>query len=296
MKDQADALRERINNMEPIEGSVVKKSLTQVYSIVSGKGGVGKSNVAVNFALQLQKMRKKVLIIDLDIGMANIDILLGTSSSYSIVDMLEKDMSIWSIIERVESGLSYIAGGSGLNHLFKMNDQKADSFSRELLSLEGHFDYIFLDMGAGVTSDSFHFLLSAHETLLVTTPEPTSITDAYAMIKFLTLNDRTIPISVIVNRASSKKDGENASRNLQQVTEKFLKREIHYLAYIPNDQIVWKAVRAQTPFLLYAPNSKPSYAIETAVHTFLGETGRSKETFDHFINKLKGFLKGGKKP
>lgn len=295
MTDQADTLRQRITSMHTSYPADDEKRATKVFSIVSGKGGVGKSNIAVNFALQLQRVNKKVLIIDLDIGMANIDILLGASSSLSIVDMLEKDMSIWSIISRADNGLAYIAGGSGLNHLFEMNDAKAEYFSKELSSLDGQFDFIFLDMGAGVNADSFHFLLAAHETLLVTTPEPTSITDAYAMIKFLTMHDSSIPISIIINRASSKKDGENASRNLIQVTDKFLKRKVRYLASIPNDQIVWKAVRAQTPFLIYAPKSKPSAAIENAVQAFLGENEGSKESFDFFVNKLKGFLKGGRK-
>lgn len=294
MKDQADGLREKIFRMNMDEESANTVRNTEVLSIVSGKGGVGKSNIAINFALQLQQMKKKVLIMDLDIGMANIDILLGESSSYSIVDMLENDMSIWSIIEQSSSGLSYIAGGSGLSSLFEMDQSKADFFYRELSSLNGQFDFILLDMGAGVTNDSFYFLLSAHRALLVTTPEPTSITDAYAMIKFLTMKNAAMPISVIVNRTSSKREGDQTFNNLNQVAEKFLKRNLAYIMSIPNDQSVGKAVRAQTPFIVHAPHAKSSTAVKKAAGIFLNNSEASEDSYETFISRLKGFLKGGK--
>lgn len=293
MKDQADGLREKIFHMK-MEQDSENIGDTQVISVISGKGGVGKSNIAVNLAIQLQNMHKNVLIMDLDIGMANIDILLGETSSYSIIDMLENNMSIWSIIEKTSAGISFIAGGSGLNQLFEMDQLKAESFYRELTSLKGHFDYILLDMGAGVTNDSFHFLLSAHESLLITTPEPTSITDAYAMIKFLTMKNASIPISVIVNRVSSKKEGSHTFNNLNQVTEKFLARSLTYISHIPNDQIVSKAVRSQTPFLIYAPHSKSSAAVKHAVEIFLKANEKLPVSYDSFVSRLKGFLKGEK--
>jgi len=292
VNDQADALRNKINRAKNTSEKADEKN-TKIIAVVSGKGGVGKSNFVVNFSLGLQKKGKQVLIIDLDIGMANIDILLGQSSSYSIVDMIEKEMSIWTVIEKGPLGLSYIAGGSGLSEIFEMNEEKADYFYRQIGSLEKEFDYIFFDMGAGVTNSSFHFLLSSHEVFLVTTPEPTSITDGYGMIKYIDSKEKELPISMIVNRTHSKKDGDHTSQNVLNVTKKFLNKDISLLATLPDDEVVWKAVRAQQPFLLFAPRSKPTGAIEKAVINYLdmNRKSRTKEkTIHSFINKLKGFL------
>jgi len=292
VNDQADALRNKINRAKNTSEKADEKN-TKIIAVVSGKGGVGKSNFVVNFSLGLQKKEKQVLIIDLDIGMANIDILLGQSSSYSIVDMIEKEMSIWTVIEKGPLGLSYIAGGSGLSEIFEMNEEKADYFYRQIGSLEKEFDYIFFDMGAGVTNSSFHFLLSSHEVFLVTTPEPTSITDGYGMIKYIDSKEKELPISMIVNRTHSKKDGDHTSQNVLNVTKKFLNKDISLLATLPDDEVVWKAVRAQQPFLLFAPRSKPTGAIEKAVINYLdiNRKSRTKEkTIHSFINKLKGFL------
>jgi flagellar biosynthesis protein FlhG len=293
VNDQADALRQKMNRSKTLSQPPEKKH-TKVIAVVSGKGGVGKSNFVVNFSLGLQKAGKKVLIIDLDIGMANIDILLGQTSRYSFVDMIERDMSIWSVIETAEEGLSYIAGGSALNDVFEMDREKADFFYRQLQSLEAEFDYIFLDMGAGITNNSSHFLLSCHDIFLVTTPEPTSITDAYGMVKYITLQDPTLPVSMIVNRAHSLKEGSHTSSNMLTVTKRFLNKDIYYLASIPDDDAVRKAVRAQKPFVLYSPRSKPATAVTAAVHKYL-KAGRhdikSEGSISSFISKLKGFMK-----
>ncbi|PRO65326.1 cobyrinic acid a,c-diamide synthase [Alkalicoccus urumqiensis] len=288
MMDQAQALRQKLKQSQDKKAPVE----TKVVSVVSGKGGVGKSNVAVNLALELKKQNKEVLIIDLDIGMANIDILIGESSTSSIVDMLEKGESIWNVIQYGPESLAYVAGGSGLNSLFELNEQMAETFTQQLESLNGAFDYIFLDMGAGVSNDSLHFLLSAQECILVTTPEPTSMTDAYAMIKYLNMYEKDLPVSIIVNRANNERDGEKTAENLMQVTKKFLKKDVHFLGSIPNDPIVWKAVRAQTPFTQYAPSSKPSKAVKKAAGDFSGSPVSGASSFNSFIGRLKKYMKG----
>lgn len=292
MNDQADALR---NKMIRAKNSSEKDEMnnTKIIAVVSGKGGVGKSNFVVNFSLGLQKKNKRVLIIDLDIGMANIDILLGQTSTYSIVDMIQKEMSIWSVIEKGPLGLSYIAGGSGLSEVFEMNKEKANFFYRQIESLEKEFDFIFFDMGAGVTTSSFHFLLSSHEVFLVTTPEPTSITDAYGMIKYIDFKEKELPISMIVNRAHSNKEGDHTSQNVLNVTKSFLNKDIHLLATLPDDVVVWKAVRAQQPFFLLSPRSKPTIAIEKAVNNYLQVDHKPEDkekSIGSFIKKLKGFV------
>ncbi|SER55877.1 MinD/ParA family protein [Salisediminibacterium halotolerans] len=290
MNDQAAALRGRVNGMTEKRGN--RSHRARVLAVVSGKGGVGKSNFTVNFALGLQQAGKKVLMIDLDIGMANIDILLGATADRSIVDMLKEELSIWSIIEPGPKGLSYIAGGSGLNDLFEFDRYKADYFYAQLAVIESAYDYIFLDMGAGVNGNSAYFLFAAHEVFLVTTPEPTAITDAYAMVKYIDQNDENLPVRLIVNRAQTKQDGRKTADNMINVTEKFLSKTIAELAIIADDKAVSKAVRSQTPFLLHAPKSKPSQQITAAVNDYCArKTVENSRAEQSFLHKLRSLMK-----
>ncbi len=286
MNDQAKSLRQMLQM-----ASDTKKD-TKVLAVVSGKGGVGKSNFSINFALALTKVGKKVVLFDLDIGMANVDILMGVSSKFTIVDMIERELSIWDIIEKGPEQLSFIAGGTGLSSMFQLNPRKLSRFLQQLELINGNYDYIIFDMGAGVSNDSLHFILSANEVFVVTTPEPTSITDAYAIVKYIQLKDQDIPIRLLVNRIDSQSEGKKTFENLKLVTHQFLQKEINLLGYIPNDPIVLKAVKAQKPFLLYAPSSKPSQAVKEIVNHFLG--GKQKEEsppFSMFLNKIKKYFK-----
>lgn len=290
MYDQADALRKKMTESQ--NGSMNKQA--DVIAVVSGKGGVGKSNFTLNFSIGLQKMGKKVLIVDLDIGMANIDILLGQSSKYSIVDMMNQEMSIWSIMEEGPEGIHYIAGGSGLNDLFEMDGTKADHFYRQIESAETAFDYILLDMGAGVNINSSYFLLSSHSVFLLTTPEPTSVTDAYAMIKYIHYHEPDLKVSLIINRSRSDKDGDRTAANVKEVTSRFLGKSIELMAVLPDDNAVWKAVRAQEPFVIHNPNSKPAKAIHRTVDAFIkGIPEADTDIKPSFIGRLKGFLRPG---
>lgn len=286
MNDQAKSLRQMLQM-----ASDTKKD-TKVLAVVSGKGGVGKSNFSINFALALTKVGKKVVLFDLDIGMANVDILMGVSSKFTIVDMIERELSIWDIIEKGPEQLSFIAGGTGLSSMFQLNPRKLSRFLQQLELINGNYDYIIFDMGAGVSNDSLHFILSANEVFVVTTPEPTSITDAYAIVKYIQLKDQDIPIRLLVNRIDSQSEGKKTFENLKLVTHQFLQKEINLLGYIPNDPIVLKAVKAQKPFLLYAPSSKPSQAVKEIANHFLG--GKQKEEsppFSMFLNKIKKYFK-----
>ncbi|MCE7794586.1 MinD/ParA family protein [Salipaludibacillus sp. CUR1] len=291
MSDQADVLRTKMSRS--LYES--QKLPSKIIAVASGKGGVGKSTFTLNFSLSLQKAGKKSLIIDLDVGMGNIDILLGRTSCYSIADMVNHELSIWSVIEKGPEGLSYISGGSGLEELFEMDFDKTEFFCRQIESLESEFDYIFFDMGAGLNSNSRHFLLSAHELFLITTPEPTSVTDAYGMIKFVHLNAPALPVYMVVNRVQSREDGEKTSRNLGEVTKRFLGKEIKMLAYVPEDKIVWKAVREQLPFVLSAPSSRTSYSVNQSARTYLAQGTFSREddgtSVRSFLAKLKTFIK-----
>ncbi|GAE91608.1 flagellar synthesis regulator FleN [Gracilibacillus boraciitolerans JCM 21714] len=164
MSDQAARLRQKITGLN-------SQYHAKTIAIVSGKGGVGKSNIALNFSLALANEGKKVLLFDLDIGMGNIDILLGKSSRYSIINMFENNLSIYDIIESGPNSLSYIAGGSGQDHIFYLDEERVNFFIEQLELLLTKYDYIIFDMGAGVTRETIHYILAVDECMLVTTPE-----------------------------------------------------------------------------------------------------------------------------
>jgi flagellar biosynthesis protein FlhG len=286
MDDQAKNLRQMLQ----MASDVIKD--TKVLAVVSGKGGVGKTNFSLNFAIELTKTGKKVVLFDLDIGMANVDILMGVSSKYSILDMIEKELSIWDIIEEGPEQLSFIAGGTGFSSMFQLNPRKLSRFLQQLELINGNYDYIIFDMGAGISKDNLHFILSANEIIVVTTPEPTSVTDAYAMVKYIQLKDQEIPIKLLVNRVDSVAEGKKTFDNLKLVSDQFLHKEIKLLGIIPNDPVVLKAVKAQQPFLLYSPSSKPSQAIKEIVAGFTG-VSRNEEIippFTMFLNKIKKYF------
>ena len=285
--DQAQRLRERLNSLKTEAKSV---------AVMSGKGGVGKSNFSLNFSLALQKENKRVLLFDLDIGMGNIDILLGESSTYSIVDFFNQDLLLSEIISSGPNGLDYISGGTGLGTIFSMDEQKFQRFLQQLGLLFKVYDFIVFDMGAGISKDSLRFLLSVDEIIVITTPEPTSMTDAYAAIKNVSLNNMTIPFSIVVNRAFNKKIGESTYLRLEQTIRQFLQREVSLLGTIPDDSTIMKAVIEQRPVILYQPNCQASKALMTISRDYLKKKNTIEVVQDEapFISKLKHFFMKGR--
>ncbi|MCM3441080.1 MinD/ParA family protein [Metabacillus halosaccharovorans] len=285
--DQAQRLRERLKSLKTEAKSV---------AVMSGKGGVGKSNFSLNFSLALQQEKKRVLLFDLDIGMGNIDILIGESSAYSIVDFFNQDMLLSEIISTGPNGLDYISGGTGLGIIFSMDEEKFQRFLQQLGLLFKLYDYIVFDMGAGISEDSLRFLLSVDEIIVITTPEPTSMTDAYAAIKNVCVNNRTIPFTIVVNRAFNKKVGETTYKRLEQTINQFLKREVSLLGTIPDDSTIMKAVIDQKPFILFQPGCQASKALKMISQNYLEKKNTMEKIQEEapFISKLKHFFMKGR--
>lgn len=239
--DQANALRSRFGT---------HKKNAKTIAIVSGKGGVGKSSTIINLAIKLQEKEKKTLLIDLDVGMGNVDILLGTNSNHSIIDLFNDYMSIHDIIEIGPKGLAYIAGGTGLTELFNMNNDMYARFKQQYEQLLEQFDYIFFDLGAGVTRESLSFVLAADECYVVMTPEPTAITDGYSMIKHIVHHERDMPISIILNQCNHRKQCFEVVRNIRKTVLQFLEKDITILGLLPSDTIVQRAAIKQVPYVL----------------------------------------------
>ncbi|MEN2766430.1 MinD/ParA family protein [Ornithinibacillus xuwenensis] len=283
--DQADSLRRQLElSKNPREAKTI--------SFVSGKGGVGKTNIAVNFSLELCNQGKKVLIIDLDIGMGNVEILLGLHAKKTIVDMMHDQLPIYDIMEIGPNNLSYIAGGSGLANLFSMDEYKMNYFLEQYQLIVRMFDYIIFDMGAGATQSSIDFILASDECIVITTPEPTSITDAYSMIKHILSYDRTMQLSIILNRSDTTNNGLRTMERFQNVISKFLDVEIKLLGMLPDDKTVSSAVIHQAPFVLANKKSAVAKSLKqlTANYCSSNTTVHNVESTS-FVQRLKNLLK-----
>lgn len=280
MYDQAEALRQ-----------LVKQNTDQLYqkqtksiSITSGKGGVGKSNFSLNFSLALQRLGMKVLVIDADIGMANIDVLLGTSSKYNLYHLIKNEKTIWDIINIGPEGLHYIAGGSGLLDLVRLSDAEIERFGTEILKLQGQYDFIIFDTGAGLSKETTQFITASDETIVVTTPEPTSITDAYALIKMVNSIDGRTDFKLVVNRAGDRNEAGRTATNLASAAKRFLNVNVNSIGFIYDDPHVSKSVKKQVPLLMLFPDCEAARSIKLIAQQYLDLP------LTNTSNGIKGFL------
>jgi flagellar biosynthesis protein FlhG len=282
MSDQAQGLRNLVSN----QNSQQPAKSTRIITVTSGKGGVGKSNFTLNFALTLQKKGFNVLVFDADIGLANIDILMGITAKYSLYHLLKKEKTIWEIIQKGYNDLQFIAGGSGFNDLIRLTEEQLEYFAEQVNLLNGTVDYIIFDTGAGLSKETLKFILAAEETIVVTTPEPTSITDAYAIIKMVNSMNEPVKFKLVVNRATDWKEGKQTADKISLVAKQFLQLDIPTLGFVVDDISVSKAVKKQIPFTIAYPSCAATRAINNLVEEFI-----SKETpSDHQTGAVKGFL------
>ncbi|PLT34195.1 MinD/ParA family protein [Bacillus sp. V5-8f] len=285
MKDQAEHLRKRIREANSMQAA-------KTIAVISGKGGVGKSNFSLNFSITLAKKGHSVLLFDMDIGMGNIDILMGNSSRHSIIDFFEYGTPLSEIISSGPENISVIAGGTGLTKLFDLDQSQFDSFLEEFNSLLHKYDYIIFDMGAGISHESSRFMLSVDDLFVVTTPEPTAVMDAYSVMKYLHSVNESISFYLICNRVQSEMEGQDTINRLQSALRKFLQKEITPLGFLPDDKSVSRAVAKQVPFVVDNSISIASKALsEIAVRYEMGDF-RDGVTLkkNNFLGKLKNYF------
>lgn len=274
--DQAQQLRNIVKLSNQRENH-----LSRVITVTSGKGGVGKSSSSVNLAIQLKRLGKRVIILDADFGLANVEVMFGTIPKYNLSDLIFKGKNIKEIITFGPEDIGFVSGGSGIQELVKLNKNEIEILVRNLFELDELADYIIIDTGAGISDAVLDFIMISSEILLVITPEPTSMTDAYALLKVLNnsdsyfMNNRNI--RVISNKASSYHEGISSYERLNTVANKFLNINIDLLGIIPNDDNVQKAIIRQKPVSLLYPNSKASKAYENIAKSLLND---SKEEYN----------------
>ena len=292
--DQAEQLRNIIK-----AGAVShNRPLARVITVTSGKGGVGKSNTAINLAIQFRKMGQRVIILDADFGLANIEIMFGTVPRHNLCDLIYQGKKIREIITWGPMEVGFISGGSGIAGLSNLSKDYLGYIIRNLEELDAIADIIIVDTGAGIADAVLEFLVASSEILLVTTPEPTSITDSYSLLKALNRHPRfsneMSRIKVIANKVESKEEGEALFNKLNAVVSRYLKLPIVYLDAVPSDQMLSKAVMQQMPVSLQSPQAKSALAYEGIAAKLMNKEQDQKihkrgmaAFFSHIVNGKK---------
>src|SRR5574344_1077074 len=246
MNEQADELRALLqNDKNGNDSSQSKKGehKTRIIAITSGKGGVGKTNLSVNMAIAYAQTGKKVILIDGDLGMANVNVLLNVVPHYNLMQVINKQKSMQDIILDTEFGIKFIAGANGFSKIANLTVDELEYFADQFSQL-GNADIIIIDTGAGISNNVLSFVASADEVYVVTTPEPTAITDAYGIIKIIAteLPTSEINMKLIVNRVHSADEGKKISERIINIAAQFLNYKIEYLGFIYDDPIVSSSV------------------------------------------------------
>lgn len=266
--DQADQLRKLVNKQKKV------RKVSRVITVTSGKGGVGKSTLTVNLAIELSRQGKKVIILDADFGLANIEVMLGIRPQYNLADLMFRGKDLKDIITQGPENIGFISGGSGIQELSRLTREQVVYLVSKLYELDELADVIIVDTGAGIADTVLEFVSASNEVLIVATPEPTSITDAYALLK--TLNRKSdfskeeTVIRMVANRVKNAEEGQALYQKLGLVVEKFLGIKLEYLGDIPQDQNCSKAVMQQEPLILSAPATPAAKSMTTIAKKLAG--------------------------
>jgi len=277
MNDQAQTLRflasnpSMINHAYPLEQTdgtprALKSAPTRCLAITGGKGGIGKSNLAVNLALSLGALNKRVNLLDADFGLANADLLCGVSPAFHLGHVVSGHKRMDEIMVELSKNVYLIPGGSGIEELANLSTSGTPYAFRKLhlklQKLEENLDFMIIDTAAGVAENVIGIIKAAEEVIVVATPEPTSIVDAYATIKTILKRSPAKQIAVVVNNVVGVGDAEQVFQQLNSATKRFLNREVEFLGMVPHDAQLVKAVQKQMPIVHYAPSAPAARAIQ----------------------------------
>jgi flagellar biosynthesis protein FlhG len=261
-----------------------------VIAVTSGKGGVGKSNIAANLSVCFAASGKKVVLFDADLGMGNLDIIMNIESHKTLQHVLEGNLHLRDVIQHGPAGVDLICGGSGFDSLANINKFQQERLINDLNQLQSETDIIVIDTGAGINNNVTEFCNAADQVLVVTTPEPTSMTDAYAMIKVLTRKEYHGKISLLVNMAMSAEEGKHVFRQISNVSSRFLKRPIYDVGVIYRSDKLVQAVRQRKPVVLAFPRSKITDSMVTVAARMQRIHGQTDNNTGLFRKVMKLFF------
>lgn len=293
MRDQAERLRELAQknkkNSEPtLPDRKVKNA--KVLAVTSGKGGVGKSNISANLSIILSQQGKRVALFDADLGLANIDVILGVTPRYNLTHVVSGEKNLNEVLVEGPAGLKVIAGGSGVHELAQLNLEQIDKLTSNLSLLEEEMDLILVDTGAGLSKSVLNFVLAADEIIVVTMPEPTAIADAYGVIKAIFHHNQEAKVNLIINRVTNQKEAEKVAERIIQVCNQFIGKEIHWLGYVVEDTKISQAVRSQQPLVLAYPRCLASQCLQRIAeminNNFLAGEKKMEVQSKNFFQKL----------
>ncbi len=261
MADQAETLREMMKR-KPAGGH----ERTRIIAVASGKGGVGKTNISTNLALSYARLGKRVILMDADLGLANVNVVLGIIPKYNLYHLIRKQKTMREIIMDTSYGIQIVAGASGFAKIANLSEDERRNFVSELSELSTA-DVIIIDTSAGVSNNVLSFVAAADEAIIVTTPEPTAITDAYGIIKIIAteIDNLNLSLKLIVNRVRSVTEGKKVAERVINIAGQFLNLKVDYLGYVYEDPAVHQAVIRQKPFTVMDPKGKASICIQHMV-------------------------------
>ncbi|NEX19410.1 MinD/ParA family protein [Thiorhodococcus mannitoliphagus] len=255
--------------------------------VTSGKGGVGKTTLSVNLGIAMARAGRRVLLLDGDLGLANLNVMLGVIPRFTIQDVVRGQKTLDQIVIQTSYGISLAAGATGIAELADLGEEERENVIRGLEGLRG-YDVLIIDTGAGIGDNVVRFVLAADDVLIVTTPHPTALTDAYGIIKTV-LTHESRAIKLIVNSVTSIRDARSAADRLTGVTSKFLNGTLECIGYIPFDSLVEKSIMKQQPHLVLHPTSTSAQRMqEAAMRLIGGQVADSKPGLGRFLQKLLG--------
>jgi flagellar biosynthesis protein FlhG len=269
--------------MADVRFSKAPTDTLKVYCITSGKGGVGKTNISVNIALAMQAAGKKVLLIDADLGLANVDIITGIHSKQNIFHLLQSKRALEDILIKGPMGVMILPGASGLYELANLSTFQLSALIESFDKLKNDFDYILIDTGAGLSKSVISFIQASDEVIVVTTPEPSSVTDAYAIIKLV--HKHFDHVNLIVNRVANFREANNTVDKLIRATKRFLNANVLYLGYVLEDKSVKNSNMKQIPFYVNYPNGLASKCITNITNQILNTGPKQKQDGGHTVVK-----------
>jgi flagellar biosynthesis protein FlhG len=289
MEDQAEKLREMMRRKNSAEKTAPSREgkKTRIITVTSGKGGVGKTNVSVNMAIAYARMGKKVVVMDADLGLANVNVMLNMIPKFNLYHVIRKQKTMREIMVDTEYGISIVAGASGFSKIANLTEEERQNFIEELNTLS-NADIIIIDTSAGVSSNVLDFIAAADDAVIVTTPEPTAITDAYGIIKIIAteIDSFNMGLKLVVNRVKTVSEAKKVADRMINIAGQFLNLKVEYLGFIYDDAAVSQAVLRQRPFMVLDPKCKASLCVQHIVGRMEKSEIRDSGGFANMLKRL----------
>ncbi|MBN1835404.1 MAG: MinD/ParA family protein, partial [Spirochaetales bacterium] len=286
MADQAEKLREIMRSRVSETATAAAKN-SRIIAVSSGKGGVGKTNISINLALAYARLGKRVIVLDADLGLANVNVVLGVIPRYNLYHLIRQQKTMQDILLDTDYGIQIVAGASGFSKIANLSEEERRGFIHELYELS-QADVIIIDTAAGVSNNVLTFVAAADDVIIVTTPEPTAITDAYGIVKIIAteIDNLDLGLKLVVNRVKTVTEARKVAERVINIAGQFLNLKLDYLGFVYEDALVQTAVIKQKPFMALDPKSKASICIDHIVRRLENMDFKEGGGISKFLRKL----------